>query len=750
MSESVRGSSARPRAFPRALRAPVLAGASTLAVHLLIAAAFPAARFLKYTAAGRFWVDGAMPHERLVDFSPLFLSLAILFERLALPSFALLQAMEMTLAAISAALLYVLVERRHGPRVATVTTAAFALSSRLLVYERLLEPETPLLAMLLATLLFTETARTARGRLLACTFAALAVAIRPSVLPFAVVAALVNGSRAGSRREVVRQTLLFLLPLAFVSGCLAVQAGVLLGDPLAPRMNPGTVFYEGNRPSSRGVSAQYPPLVAALALEDEVHPDPAHVAFRRIARAELRDDALSISRVNRLWSGRALQFIVDWPRDAFGRFLRKVRYAFHGHAWHDVPQGYPLEERLRRLPLVPFSLLAATGLAGALLGAGRWRHDALLYALLALQFTVLVVFYVSARQQLALLPPLLVFGAGALFELFHPARPMRRKLLVAASIAALTAMFSLPDETIRKDAEARRSQSRSIAHHLAALDARSAGDLARFTSERELAIAHGARWIDQVWMADGIPVPHPLPSAESVAAGAARLLGSAIASPGGPAGPEREELVDDLATLWMAADQPDAALAVLATHASESARRTPRAAVLEARALARASRSNEAPDVLRKALDRAPGDAFLLGELAAVGDSPDSAAARASLDRYFGELDRRLVVGRALFAARRSPEAAEELGPLADAFPELRSVRLLLALSLGESGEVDEAISRLAAEAGTRIDPVVAPARTARLVARWRAAHAGDVPIERQADALLLLLGVSGDPPAPE
>jgi len=717
------------RAWPRAAAVGAAIAALHLAVRLLVAGP----HFLKYSLAAKAWLEGTMARERLVDFSPLLFQLSLALERWTGRPEAWIELLQPLLAGVAAAFLFRLAERRFGTMAGLVAAALFALDRQLLTYERIVEPELLLVTALLGLVVAAEAARPGWAGVAA----ALAVAARPSVLPIALVVPLYWRLReerlpGGAWR---RATALFALPLVALAAALGWAAARATGSATAPWMSPGTVFFEGNRPGSRGLSAEYPPLVLALELQDTPEPDSAHVHYRRVARFDDGDPALAVAAVNGLWGTRAVRFVADHPGDALGRLRRKLFYALHGRAWNDVIAASSFDERLRQLPTLPFSLVAALGIVGMLVAARRWRESLLVFAVAFGQLGVLLVFYVSARQRIVLLPALALLAAAAVHALASRRTAARMRWAGGALALLLLVALSIPDEEMRRADAELRSYSRAESAREVALGARRLGRLDAFAAQGELTLAHGARWLELVW-------PASLPGVGTAAARAAGRLEAALGAEGAPTGAEGSEARLDLARLWLEAEEPRRAVAALGPEEHQRAR----GAGLLARALALGGGRAGALEVLRAALARHPEDAHLLAELAALAEAPEAQAARARLERYFGRANALFLVGEAQFAHHRPAEAARELEPLARAFPDLHRAQVRLAIALGESGELERGMALLEHELRARPEPLVSPARAAAMVAKWRAAHADDPRATALADGLDQLLGVA--PPA--
>ncbi|MCG8462401.1 MAG: hypothetical protein MI919_39460, partial [Holophagales bacterium] len=252
-----------PRVFlPVSARDGAAVFFATLLLHGLASWLQPdVGRFAKYTAAVEGARDGTVPVDRLLDFSPFYLGAAYVSSALArlvgVDAAIPLVLAQRLLAAAACAAFFWLVARRFGRGWGMAGAALLALDAHLLVYLRILEPEVLLLALLLGCLALLEragegqaTGSSERAAVMAGLLAASALTTRPTFLPVFLLVPLYL--RQMQPRGWRRPSLLFLLPVLVASGLLPVWARTVSGAAGTPVMNPGTVFYEGNQPLSRG------------------------------------------------------------------------------------------------------------------------------------------------------------------------------------------------------------------------------------------------------------------------------------------------------------------------------------------------------------------------------------------------------------------------------------------------------------------------------------------------------------------
>lgn len=702
-----------------------VAGTSLL-LNLWLASTVPVAEFLKYPVAAERIAAGTLDPERWADFSPLYLHLTLWLQSVTDPDLRLIGP-QMILTAAALGLLFLVFERHFGRRWALVGALIALLDRHVLVYQRVLEPEALLLFFTCAFLHWVgDPAGRIRRPLAAGLVVALAVATRPTLLPLALIAAawpwaglwIWRDRNALEFSAAVKQTCLFLAPVALL----------WVASPDRPTMNPGTVFFEGNQPMSRGTSAVYPPLVFALGQSRDGSPDPAHAHYRALARTDAGPN-LSVMEVNGLWSSRALAFLSDTPGSAWQRLQTKGLYTFHAFPWHDLPAAWAYDLRLAT-PFFPFGLLSALALAGMLLRARSWRQAWVFYGLAAGQIAVMWVFYVSPRQRLILVPALVFFALTTLRAGVHRLRgsgsTSQRLAPVAGSalavgLAALS--FSLPDAAM-DDLSYRRAGAESARALLGPLgrDIQLGAPLAGQEDALAEAIAQAP------WLLGGLQpafLPRQGTSFERRIAQALEKRIPTLPAAHRPAGQF------DLGILWLMAGDIPRATEVFRRLDEAGARfyrqgGSPESPALYlARIAAMEGRHEEARQWLTELLGRHAGNLWALAELAAL-DQGGGSDAEEALVRYAGAGNADYLIGSALLHQGRAADAVPRLRRVAEAFVDFREVRLALAAALARSGQEDAAMEALLEADRRRLEPVAFTDDMARLYDR--AAFAAKTP----------------------
>ncbi len=671
--------------------------------------------------------------ELLAGLSPLYLDLHLLVRAVGLPPVATILALQITAWSLAITALYVALSLsfRRGAALLAAALTALAPGSFLLVRE--MEPEAFVFSATCIAFLGLLAAVRGEGpwraALLLASLALMAsVALRPSAALLAGAAGLlVLTAGAGRRRAVfallLTGPLLACLWLA-VRGRVYPQHAAKLGP-----MDPAGVFFGANNPLSDGTLTDSP-VVKEIEIEVPGRADYGHVVWAQVPRAQLGASAPS-AEVASYWFRPALAWISDEPV-AFLRLLAtKARFLFSSYEVYDLSPMLAAERDLRRIgfPLVPIALLAGLG-AGGLLWA-RPPGTATGLALLGIlsQAVVSLVFYVSARHRLPVLPFVAFFAAAAIAAVLEavrrrgePAPPLTRRAgWVALTSLAATLFFHAP--------------FRATQDHERTVDVlNEAGTLRREALRlRDLGDMEGARRaVAACTSAAGFDAERCFPARIPYDG----LVFTAASSP-------VDELLRDLALDRPAANLPSGVsnLAFRAQFASACPETG------EARLALRNRSFEEAATLAGRALERRPGDPYALATLsaahAASGEVLLGARAESLLVRYYDTIDADLLIATAERTV--SPRsAAVRFERLTGHFPRFRRAHLGAAASLGRLGHLDAAMSHLGRASALAESPLLYRGDILNVLRQYAAVCPPASPVEHA--GLARLFRVWGEP----
>ena len=213
----------------------------------------------------------------------------------------------------------------------------------------------------------------------------------------------------------------------------------------------GITFYQGNNPNAAGIYNVAPGFSGS--------PESQAVEEMSIAERET-GRAMNRSEVSAHFFRKGLAFIDSSPRAWLVLEARKLG-ALLGD--YEASTEYSVYlERLQvpwlRLLLLPFAAIAGAGLAG-MVRAGRPRPPATaLFVYTVCAAGIPLIFYVSSRYRLPLVPALLIYGASFVDRVWVAARrdgvvrPAEARALALALGLALVSFFPLGAKSVSAEA----------------------------------------------------------------------------------------------------------------------------------------------------------------------------------------------------------------------------------------------------------------------------------------------------------
>ncbi len=325
----------------------------------------------------------------------------------------LIRAIQHLLGILTCWLVFYCGRKIFNPVIGLLAALLYAVFPPAVFYEGwLLSPalEAFLLAALLATLLAAD-GRFRRGWLGGGILAGLLLLARPSLVPLGAAAWIVLGSQGEGFRRRGAKLLLFgaglLLPLILFSlHYYFHEQEIVFISP-----HGGENFYIGNNPEASGLGMM-PGFARGI-------PELQRKDFREEAE-RLTGRELTSGQSSRFWLERGLAFIRAKPL-RFIRFLFFKVYLFFCGA--DFFDNYSLEFFRGQFSLLafPFSwrILSALALGGFIAARPRGRPATLLHIFIACYIFSIVLFFVTSRLRIQIVPLLGLSASAVLVEIFH-------------------------------------------------------------------------------------------------------------------------------------------------------------------------------------------------------------------------------------------------------------------------------------------------------------------------------------------
>ncbi len=586
--------------------------------------------FTKYASAAADLRAGRLTATRFADLSPAYLAVVTAAEALGSSATTLVSLQVAALGLV--ALLVGTAAWRWGGPLAGVAAAAAVLGSRLAVVNATdLEPETLVLVLDAAAVWLL--ARQRPRVLVAGLVLGLGAVARPTGLLVAAVAGawLLWRDPAATRRRRAGSLAALLVglavPLLATAGVVRAATGSWL------LMNPGTVLYEGWNPRATGLTGEVPQIVTEVE-EALDFPDALHQAYR-IVTERIAGEAASPRAINRYWTGHAVAWVTSAPGAAARLLLRKLHATFSSYAAWDLASAARAEHSLGGHSWIPFGLLAAAALAGAV-AARRLSVTLLLVGIVAARAAVPLLFYSSARLRLPMLAGLAVLAGLACAAGAGSWRRGRRfkPVLAAMGVLVLGALLQVPSPAQREDRHAWQLD----------LDARSA------LNHAQSAIPPAAA---ETWrLRADLDLAGPATTPAGVRASAVRHR---LATTTRPARRFDLAIAAARAGDWQTCDATLAGLAALGYRPIRGWAMCSSLAYHRARARLHLGDAEEALVLARRALTEAPGDPDALALAAELerraGNAEAARVLEASLDRLHDPFTATLARSRAALDA---------------------------------------------------------------------------------------------------
>ncbi len=441
--------------WPLALAAATLA---TRAVYLATVAHDPFFTYLRHIpdaflfnnwaqdiASGGAWLGG----DAVFFIGPLYAYfLAVIYAAIG-PQLAVVRLVHIALEVGSALFIYGFARRALGERPARVAGAIWVFYLPAIFFSSMVLPVS--LDVFLITGSFYLLARGVEGRRWAFAGAGaltgLAALDRSNLLVFAVAAVpvfLIYLRRLGWRRVAA-----YFAPLAAIVFAVTLRNGLVGGDFVPISSQGGINFYLGNAPEAKGVYWN-------LGEVYEGRPAELNRDLATLVAQELEGRTMKPSAVSRWWLLNGLAWLRDHPGEGAKLYWRKFRLLVNDYEVSLNVDFYFMKfiTPFHRLQIPYFGFIFPFAVIGLAIGWRRSPFARTVGAVFVAAYAVSVmIFFISARYRLPIVPLLMVFAGGGLvryYDLWRGWRWRRAAALTAAAMAmAAFSMWPMPD--IKRD-----------------------------------------------------------------------------------------------------------------------------------------------------------------------------------------------------------------------------------------------------------------------------------------------------------
>ncbi len=380
---------------------------------------------------------------------PLYAYFLGIIYRLIGPQLTVVRVIHIALEIGSVLFIYGFARRAVGERAAKVAGVIWVLSLPAIFFSSFILPVS--LDVFLITGSFYLLARGVEGRRWnfagAGALLGLAVLDRTNLLVFAAAAVplfLVYVKRLGWRRVVA-----YFAPIAAIVLAVALRNGVVGGDFVLVSSQGGLNFYLGNSPTATGVYWNLGEVYQGRPAE--LNKDLATLIAREVVGRDMKP-----SEVSRWWMSNGLAWLRDDPGGAARLYWRKIRYFLNDYEVSLNIDFYFIKfiSPFHRVQIPWFGFVFPFSVIGLAVGWRKSPFARTAGALFVVMYALSVlVFFVSARYRLPMVPILIVFaGAGLVlwYDLWRRWRWRSAAALTAAAVV-LGACVMWPPPGIRRD-----------------------------------------------------------------------------------------------------------------------------------------------------------------------------------------------------------------------------------------------------------------------------------------------------------
>jgi tetratricopeptide (TPR) repeat protein len=663
---------------------------SFLLLGMIIFYELPPNLFWKYPVAAQNYISGTLEQERLADFSPLYLYLHIIVHKYFNNPNAVILWFQIILTSVASCFLFNLLRKHCNLPIALLGALVFITNQSVIVYTSTFEPEPLMICFVLGYLVFAHQDRHLAA-FTAGLFLSLSLLTRSNFFPLIFITPVAYWLREKNRKRCVRAVILFLTPITIAMSFLIVRNTMHTGAVTLFAMNPGHVFFEGNNPISTGESAIYPPLVYDSREDFPSGSDYRHELYRLFAR-RIAEKPVTVAESNQYWMNKAKNFIFDHPGHFFPLLLTKITFFFHDFKRHDIWYLYVKDRRVQEvLPSLPFALVTAMALVGLLLSVNAWKDKLLIYAVFFTQFGIMLLTYVSERQRVGIIAILIFFGAEVLQVIIQK----KRYIIITVSVVILALILNMQNDLIRDDIHVHRGTRRCDEMIRQSADYRKKAHLPLAAQANALGFA-AAPWRQENIRLSALQFK---PKAFQEQALETALLLNDNSPPAH----------FDLAILYIANNRLDDAESILKNlmqQAYQFNRRYTQCSLPEyylARIYEWRGNSTQAISHLKHALDKNPGDPWVLSLLAALANDK---IYEDRMFRYFDDIDAAFFLGQAYLETGRNETAIKHFFYVVNRLPEYRKGLIYYSLALGAAGRYRQAAESYLTAINMRRDPI--------------------------------------------
>ncbi len=352
--------------------------------------------------------------------APLYIYFLALMYAVLGENFIIIRVVQFIIGSFSCVLIYLIGRRLFQPWVALVAALMGCFYGLFIYFEgELLLTGLIVFFSLLSVLQLMRAADTMRlrGWLLSGIVLGLGAITRPNILLFAPFAALwivfTYRNKRAAYRDALPAVLTFVLGAFLIIAPISLRNFLVGNDFVLVASQGGVNFFIGNNPKADGHTAIVP---GTRPTWWGGYNDSIEIAERESGKM------LKPSEISRFWYLKGLAFMKENPLKALKLLLTKFSFFWNGHEIKNNKDIYFFRKYSPLLGALlwhdglkfPFGLIAPLAIVGMIGARKQWRRCLVLYLFILSYMLSVILFFVTARFRLPVIPFLLIFAAFSL------------------------------------------------------------------------------------------------------------------------------------------------------------------------------------------------------------------------------------------------------------------------------------------------------------------------------------------------
>jgi len=241
-----------------------------------------------------------------------------------------------------------------------------------------------------------------------------------------------------NRNKIVSSGLFFLLGMILVISPVTFRNWVVGKDFVLIASQGGINFFIGNNPISDGKTA----TAGFVSLPLEGYKDNVWITSIRLAEKSM-GKKLKPSEISNFWFRQGLHFIKTYPLKYLQLSGKKLYYFWNSYEIEIIRNIYFFSKWSSVLKLLlwdhllrfPFGIISPLAIFGIILSAKFWKKFFLIYAFILSYMFSVILFFVTSRHRLPVIPLLIIFASYSIYWLVEKIKNKQtRPFFVSLSI----------------------------------------------------------------------------------------------------------------------------------------------------------------------------------------------------------------------------------------------------------------------------------------------------------------------------